>query len=280
MAKTSGELFEALEGLRKAALSEFSGNAYYLISGEITDLFEVLGPRGAALQAYQESGSANFEAALGRARKMAEADLTGNPFYRVAHKLDLLSFLSAAAARAEAKLDLPGAAPSVSAMGGSFDSLAAASKSRVDQAAASLGIAPTHAGPAMAANPETLADGELERRSSEPCFLAELPPAMEPMAPSAISSNLAGAPPAAEAANNLGLSPVSVERSSDFGTDPAPETAKKAPEGAVQASAAAYDPASPAAGQAVGGESAPGPRQKEPKTLFGLWLDMLFGRKD
>ena len=122
---------------------------------------------------------------LGEVRQLAEANLSGNNYYMAANRLEiLLTFLDGANGTGHKDAS---AVPAKSAV---FDDLAAASRARVAEMAASLGIPMAHtAPPAHAKTAASLSDGELERRSSEPCSMAELaPPAMEPVAATTVSA--------------------------------------------------------------------------------------------
>jgi hypothetical protein len=205
-------------------------------------------------------------------------------------------------------------APVLAALAGrekieSFDDLAAASKARVEQAGASLGVVPAHpaepslpeaepapvavaapsAGPApvaeaaaAAAEPapaaeEALSERRLERRSSGDAI-----PAVEPVEPAVVPAEAAPEPLAAEAAPDLGLPAVE----SEVIKAEKPVIVKAAPVAAAgePAVAAASGPAPEAAAAAAPEqkiEVMPAePKRKEPKSLFKLWLDLAFGRKD
>jgi hypothetical protein len=269
MGQASRELIQALDGLRKAAQTAFAGNDYYLVSSQINELLELIGWNGGNAGIPANDTVVGFDAALANVRKIAEHELSGNPYYLVSQKLNMLAVLS------------PGRATAKEA-GRTFDDLAAAAKSRVDEVAESLNIDSGRSkAPGRAAFPETLADGGLERRSSEPCAMAELaPPLMEPVASAAISAKTAPARGDAEAAHGLGSPASEVERGFAHGAIPASPAKETDAKAALHPPASAHDSPSAAAGQAVAGGMQAGSKPKGKKTLFGLWLDVLFGRKD
>ncbi|MBI4724159.1 MAG: hypothetical protein HY765_03975 [Rhodomicrobium sp.] len=285
MTGASEELFRAVYGLRKAAEAQFTGNTYCQVTNLINAMIESLGWGEGGIPPGK-GAAYGFAAMLEDVRKQAEACLTGEDYRLVAHKLDeLRAFLNPPPARA-------------------LEALAAASEARADKAAASLGVAMVQPiAPAHAEAAETLADGELERRSSEPCAMAEpAPPVMEPLESAAIPAETAPAPNPAEAAFYLG-SPA-VESEDVFIEDHTADTATEAAaEPAFQPSAPAHDTPALAAGQTVDHaeslavaappQNAPAfaagqkievevaeASPKQPKTLFQLWLDLAFGRKN
>ncbi len=202
--EASRELLQSVYGLRKAAEAEFKGNTYYQITNEIAGLLDLIGWGGGDVEPGKDA-SYGYASMLEEVRKQAKATISGNLYYLIQSKLDVLSsYLKPAAqeaptltetsakpaaavsaqAQQPAEPAAPAAAPAVSAAEApaapqpSFADLSAASKARVDDVAASLGIATAHhVAPAQAeAVPEVL-----EARSSEPCAMAELAP-VEPVA--------------------------------------------------------------------------------------------------
>jgi hypothetical protein len=296
MMDAGGELYWAVNGLRKGAEAGLTGNSYYQAANRIADLMELIGTARESAASSKEAGP-GFPLALADARKSLALHLSGNRFYMAINKLEELgSFLPAAQPPAQRRQ--------------SFDELAAASKARTQEAAASLGIVTARTASLPGQFAETLADGELERRSSEPCLMAELaPPALEPVAAAAIFTEAAAPARRWEAAQNLGSPPAESEHSAVRGTIPAAATAHPADAApALHPSASAYDSETASAGQTVesagdpaadenpdeAARGAPAPasaqpiqvkkpdqtKPKEPKTLFKLWLDLAFGRKD
>jgi hypothetical protein len=256
MTDAGGELYRAVNSLRKAAEAALTGNNYYQAANRIADLIELIGPAGEST-APTEEAARGFPAALARARTGVESHLSGNRYYMAINKLDELgSFLPISPPPAQRRP--------------SFDELAAASKARTGEAAASLGIitARTASSPEQFAG--ALAGGELERRSSEPCLMAELaPPALEPVAAAAIFTEAAAPAHRWEAAQNLGspaVSDASLEEDAVRLDVPAAEAARDAPP--------------PASTQTIQVKKPDEIKPREPKTLFKLWLDLTFGRKD
>ncbi len=165
MTRASETLFQAVDGLYQAAEAEFTGNGYYLVASQLTELREILGPDSGSLS-HANGVRLNFLSSLEAVRRQADAELLGNRHYLVAHKLDVLALLGSRFSKSEDAV----ASKTVASEKGprTFDVLAAAAKARVEASASALSV--------TAAQPEVLADGELERRSSEPCAMAELAP--------------------------------------------------------------------------------------------------------
>jgi hypothetical protein len=280
----SAGLLQAVYGLRTAAEAEFQGNSYYLIANHLAELIEAVGEESGS--PFTGKGAGGFALALEDVRKSAVASLSGNRYYLVAQRLDsLASFLSPSqkesAGRPEPHFaaNRPMAEAQVAKPG--FADLAASSKARVEVVATSLGVfvAAHHAAPTHAEAPETLADGELERRSSEPCAMAELAAIhVEPVAAAAISAETVAEPVIADSASGLGSSSPQSKPSLAQGPFP-PTSAKNAGEPAVQASAPAHDRTASAANQKVEVHSKVETKPRQQKTLFNLWLDLVFGRK-
>jgi len=291
MTGASEELLQAVYGLRKAAEAEFKGNTYYQVANQINGLIEQFGWGGRSVSAGK-GAAYGFASMLADVRKIVETSTSGNRYYMMAHELNLLaSFLApsvtgtpesgaisekrAAALAANAPASAPagvpasasGSAPAPASIAVStpasapiyftaarptFNDLAAVSKARVEEAAASLGIVSAHA--SQASHHEAapiLADGELERRSSEPCAMAELAPViMEPVAAAAIPAEALAAPQLDGAAHHLG-SPTAEARDGAIegsATAAAPEAAAQ-PAGVPPAPA--HESMAPAARQKV-----------------------------
>jgi hypothetical protein len=290
--QASGNFFRALEELRKAAEAELTGNAYYLAANQIADLFETIDPERGSAHSPSNHQTAGFESALAEVRQLTGKELEGNLFYRVSNKLDALSSLCSSVSEGVNPHRLAGTEPPppsvrISGAGAAmprrtFEDLAAAAKSRVDDVATSLGIPIRRsAAPFHMPSRDTLANGELERRSSEPCALAELaPPSLGPVAPAAVPAETDPLRGSSEAAHSVGSQAPKIERVFGDGANPASPPLEIRAKPAVQAAATADDTAAPPTRQKVEGEKAAGPRRKGQKTLFSLWLDMMFGRKD
>jgi hypothetical protein len=319
-----GELYHAVNALRKAAEAELTGNGYYQAANRIAHLIEIIGPVEES-PAPSKDRAAGFVTALAEVRNGLQSGLLGNRYYMAINKLEELAPFAAPAAPVPAQ-----ASPS-------FEQLAAVSKARVEAAAASLGVVMAHRALPLNVQPaETLADGELERRSSEPCLMAELaPPALEPVAPAPLPSKAAATAPHGGATQSLGSPPAQSEHGTVQGTAPPAAAAHSAAASALEPSAPAHDSEAAAAGQTLKAASDPAPsenpaeasfylgspavsdasqeeeavrqdiaaagarngpepaarqdvqvkepgeiKRKQPKTLFKLWLDLAFGRKD
>jgi hypothetical protein len=283
-----GELYRAVNGLRKAAEARLTGNHYYQTANRIADLIELIGPAEQSGRPGEDKAY-DFATMLAEVRRSVQSHLSGNSYYIAVNKLDELASFAERAAEAPAQRRP------------SFEELAAASKARVEAASASLGVAiARQAVPLHAQSGGTLAEGELERRSSEPCLMAELaPPALEPVAPAPIFTEAAAPAPRGDAAKSLGPSAAPGEHSSPQGTAPSTAAAHPAAAPAFPSSAPANDTEAasarqtvgtarvtageapdPAAGQEIQIKKPDGIKRKEPKTLFKLWLDLAFGRKD
>jgi hypothetical protein len=181
-AAVSEDLLQAVYGLRKAAEAEFTGNTYYQVANEIDGLIETVGGNYASVSPGQ-GAAYGFATMIDEVRRLAKARTAGNEYYSIVVKLDRLSahLTPAAPAGEKPAATAPAAAPATapvhtpSPAKPTFDDLAAASKARVELVAASLGIVPAHH---MAAPHHETAD-VLEKRSSEPCSMAELAPVAE-----------------------------------------------------------------------------------------------------
>ncbi len=184
------DLLQAAYGLRKAAEAEFTGNTYYQIANEIDGLIESLGGNEGGVTPGQDAAY-GFATMIGEVRRLAKARTEGNQYYSIVVKLDRLeSYMTPAAPVSEqptapAPATAPAAAPVTAPASApvhtpspaipTFDDLAAASKARVEIVAAGLGIVPAH----HMAPPHHEAPDVLEKRSSEPCSMAELAPIAE-----------------------------------------------------------------------------------------------------
>ncbi len=194
MTGASEDLLQAVYGLRKAAEAQFTGNAYYQAVNEIDNLIECLGWGDSKIRPG-DGAAYGFATMIAEMRKLAKAHTSGNQYYAIVVKLDRLESQLAPAARPGEKpaqaapaaapapvaapvpvaAPAPAAAPAPSAANPTFAALSAASKARVEQVAASLGIVPSHhAAPHQGTEAPAAADWE--KRSSEPCAMAELAP--------------------------------------------------------------------------------------------------------
>ena len=189
-AAESEDLLQAAYGLRKAAEAEFTGNAYYQIANEIDGLIETLGGNEGGVTPGQ-GAAYGFATMIDEVRRLAKARTEGNQYYSIVVKLDRLeshmipaapvseqpTAPAPATAPAAAPVTAPASAPvhTPSPARPTFDDLAAASKARVEVVAAGLDIVPAH----HVAPPHHEVPDVLEKRSSEPCSMAELAPVAE-----------------------------------------------------------------------------------------------------
>ncbi len=295
MTENATGLLQAVLVLKRSAEAGFQGKGYELASNDIAALLELLGAAPDAGPS-RDGADYSFADALAAVRKGIESELSGNKYYIAANHVDALAaflppaesaiiapkapaipesdFNELALAASRARLE------ELSSSRPSFADISAASKARVERVAADLGIAVTHqpTAPVHAGTPETLADGELERRSSEPCAMAGLSPIeMEPVAAAPISAESAAEPGPAERSPDLG-SPAFKSESSTA-QRPVAATAKEShAEAQLQAAPAGDDRKAGSAGEAVNPKSEDKPQA--PKSLFNLWLDIMFGRKN
>jgi hypothetical protein len=322
MTRASDEFLNALASLRKAA-GAVEGGTQQAAAQILDQLARLAGAEGQSLKGGVEGLS--FAEALGRARKLAERELSGNAFYSAVNKLDALAALAKAtpaAADAIAEPAPPAAPeeptkafdPSIEGVlqGASFDEISAAAKARVGEVAASLGIevVDRHHEPApqqrnVEAPPVEAA--ELEKRSSEPCAMPEvLPLNVEPVSSAAVEA--ISVREVVEAAHDIGTPAMVAEPLPEAPAEihsappepivvaappPAPEPVVEAP--APQPNPAVSSKPEPAPALAKEAPAAkrdaaplkkeskpkqePTPPKTQQKTLFGLWLDILFGRR-
>lgn len=281
MRRASGELFQAVEGLRRAVEAEFTDNSYYLLSQQVAEVYELLGWDIDNARIFN-GAHPRFTLALNDVRRRVEEELFDNRFYLVAHKLDVLSFLSGqlgvgsgAGAATSDSIRHASSPPTGAPMDGrrSFDDLAAASKARVEEVAAALGVPLSSADAHKpAVRHEILADGELERRSSEPCFLGELDPQfVEEMAPAGVSAKTAPTADRTGAAANLGSSAAEIKRPPRADESSRAQAQKEAGAQTIRAAATADDRAAASTGKTLTAEA---PR----KSFFSRLLGFLLGR--
>ncbi len=297
MTQASDDLWKALNGLRRAADNELSGESHRAASQQIADLMRLTGVQGEDASGEAADASLGFAASLAEVRRLAERDLSGNTFYLASKTLDeLASFSSgfagspvaehvhepafefAAPPLPEEPIELASAAISAAqpseadvqavSPGLSFDELAAAAKARVEAAAASLGVEAFQARYAPPAYYPEVAplELELEKRSSEPCFMPEvLPLDIEPASTSASAvpplpregTEAASVRDVVEAAHDVGSPAVAAVHIPDYAA-PHEEAAPEAP--------AAAEPEVPAlVHEAPAAEAAHAPEPAEPE---------------
>lgn len=330
------DLLKALNSLQKAADSELSGEAHDVAMQHIKGLFRLADFDGEDTGEGANEARIPFAQAIAEVRTQAEGEMSGNAFYLASKSLDDLANLSSASPVSAPLEHLPEPvtepAPQPSEpvsqkpaeslraeappAGPSFAELAAASKARVEEASAILGMEVVHH---YELTPHEYQEAlELEKRSSEPCSMPEIEPLAEEAPPPPVPS---AEPPAAAEVIEAASAREVAEATHDFGIpaaeagpvpeyaapheEPAPQAeapiafkpepvaAKPAPEPAPKPAAAPSmivtkaEPRSASAASRAAPitpaqkiEANPKPQQKEPeKTFFSLWLDMVFGRK-
>ncbi len=207
------DLLKALNGLKKAAGNELSGEAHDEALLYIEELFRLAGFDGEDAGDGGSVSAPAFADAVTEVRAQAEGELSGNAFYVASKMLDDLIGLSPhpasptvehapeplakpAPAEPAAPVGFTGTASSApveteaAPAGATFDELAAAAKARVEEAAASLGAEIVHhSAPdlddhhAAHEQDDVLAGMEFEKRSSEPCSMPEIEISSEELAP-------------------------------------------------------------------------------------------------
>src|SRR5690606_21226914 len=164
--------------------------------------------------------------------------------------------------------------------------------SRLETVSADKGIslepgAAPEPSPASPPQYEVEADGELERRSIEPCGM-RMPDFLDVEAVEAARIPSASTPQAEqpEASDDLGSQAAPAGPAEpDARPEPRAATPEEAPQPASAAVSAAPADAPPAASTGQVRQdtpepaASPRPQQKEQKSLFMLWLDIIFGRK-
>ena len=286
MTRAFKTVFEALTGVRRAIYAGLHGNAFYLALQQITELSEIIGREDR--RSYSNANGQQeprLQHSLEVLRKAMEAEIFDNRFYIATHKLDVLSFLSSRIALKTEMTENSGAPnphgamamrPATSAAAErSFDELASASAARVRTSAASLGILPRQgAGASVIAPPasqaETLADGELERRSSGSLHTRETPkhdmgalaaPAFFPR--SIPGKEEAGAPP--EMGSSRAFSSDNILRSYESRFPPKTEASQKA----ASPSASAHDSKAASARQTLDGHG----EMLPPRPIYSWWFN-------
>jgi hypothetical protein len=290
MAEATGRTDEALGSLRRAIESSFRGNAFYMAEQNARELAELMeaSPQESAVLGTRKS----VPAAVADMRASLEKTLTGNRYYMASNVLDRIGFLATDIAKPAAVRAAAKTSPLNGAKRRSFDDLAAESRARLQEVAQSLGVntAARAAADEAAAEkpashrppverPDSLTDGELERRSSKPAASAIPDPGkMDKVEAASISASAVPTAGVVEAAPDL--------RSPDTGSGPAAAAQPKPHNSAAEreaaapaphAAAPAHDPAPAATGQKVSQSTAGTVKPK--KSIFALWLDILFGTK-
>ncbi len=273
------DLLKALNGLKNAADNELSGESHDVALRHIKGLFRLADFDGEDTGEGANEASIPFAQAIADVRTQAEGEMSGNAFYLASKSLDDLANLSAAPVGAppehapEAVTEpapegsqTPAKSPRAEAapVGPRFDEVAAASKRRVEEVAASLGLEIVHH------HESTVKDYhealELEKRSSEPCSMPEIEPFAEEAPPPPVPSP--EAPPVVEVIEAASAREVA-EATHDFGipaaeAGPVPEYAAPHEEAAPQAEAPVEFKPEPVVTAAPRAEPAPEPAPAPP----------------
>ena len=284
------DLLQALNGLQRAADSELSGDAREAASQYIKELFRFAGFDGEDAGEGEGRGeeAVPFAQALAEVRMQAEGELSGNAFELASIIFDDLANLSPSSASApqeharEAAEHEPAAEPApphfsepvsetpvesarkdAALSAASFNEVGAASKARVEEVAASLGIGIARPSPPRLRSPGAPAVvGVIEAASAREVAEAThdfgIPAAAAGQAPEYAASH---AEPPLQA-----VAPVEFK----------PEVIVTKAEPRSASTARAATPIRPA--KTI--ETASKPQHNESdKTFFNLWFDMVFGRK-
>jgi hypothetical protein len=282
------DLLQALNGLQRAADSELSGDAREAASQYIKELFRFAGFDGEDAGEGRGDEAVPFAQALAEVRTQAEGELSGNAFELASIIFDDLASLSPSPASApQEPAPEPAAEPAphcsepasetsfesarAKAVQGaaSFNDVGAASKARVEEVAASLGIEiarPSSPRPRSPGAPAVV--GLIEAASAR-----EVAEATHDFG---IPAAAAGQPPeyAAPHADPALQAPVEFKAKPVEPAAPRVIVTKAEPRSASTARAAT--PVRPAKTT----ETAPKPQHNEPdRAFFNLWFDMMFGRK-
>ena len=282
------DLLQALNGLQRAADSELSGDAREAASQYVKELFRFAGFDGEDAGEGRGEEAVPFAQALAEVRMQAEGELSGNAFDLASIIFDDLASLSPSSASApqeharEAVEHGPAAEPAppyfsepasetpvesarteAALSAASFNEVGAASKARVEEVAASLGIGIARPSPPRLRSPGAPAVvGVIEAASAREVAEAThdfgIPAAAAGQAPEYAASH---AEPALQA-----VAPVEFR----------PEVIVTKAEPRSASTARAATPIRPA--KTI--ETASKPQHNESdKTFFSLWFDMVIGRK-
>jgi hypothetical protein len=284
------DLLQALNGLQRAADSELSGDAREAASQYVKELFRFAGFDGEDAGEGRGEEAVSFAQALAEVRTQAEGELSGNAFDLASIIFDDLATLSPSSASApqeharepvaepalhfsEPASETPAESARTEAAlsAASFNEVGAASKARVEEVAASLGI-------------------EIGRQSS--------PRLRSPGAPAVVGViEAASAREVAEAAHDFGIPAAEAGHVPEYATpyaEPALEAVapiefkpKPAVAGAPGVIVTKAEPRSASTARAATPvrpaktiETSPKPQHNEPdRAFFNLWFDMMFGRK-
>ena len=294
------DLFQALNGLRQAVAHEASGEEREPALRKVKALFELAGFDGEETGEEGVESSLSLAEAIATVQTQAEGELSGSAFALASKTLQDLAALSRVP-EPESKLGLSepveasalqpaSPAPSEPA-GPSFAELSAASKARVDEVAANLGIH-QHAWPVHHETHHETHDSHepvekpLDVKEDavaeivEPQSAREVAEATHDFGTPALATGRVpeyAAPHSAESHENADL-PVPRLQS------PAPDQAVDEQKSASPVIVTKAEPRTPPSAEAAKVataqriDTASGEQHQE-KTFFSLWLEMLFGRK-
>jgi len=282
------DLLQALNGLQRAADSELSGDAREAASQYIKELFRFAGFDGEDAGEGRGDEAVPFAQALAEVRTQAEGELSGNAFELASIIFDDLASLSPSPASApQEPAPEPAAEPAphcsepasetsfesarAKAVQGaaSFNDVGAASKARVEEVAASLGIGvarPSSPRPRSPGAPAVVGviEGASAREVAEATHDFGIPAAAGGQPPDYAAPH---ADPALQAPVEFKAKPVEPAAPRVIVTKAEPRSAS---------TARAATPVRPAKTT----ETAPKPQHHEPdRAFFNLWFDMMFGRK-
>ena len=284
------DLLQALNGLQRAADSELSGDAREAASQYIKELFRFAGFDGEDAGEGRGEEAVPFAQALAEVRTQAEGELSGNAFDLASIIFDDLANLSSSPVSApqehapepvaEPALHCSGpasetpveSAPAETALSGaSFNEVGAASKARVEEVAASLGIEiARHSSPRLRSPGAPAVVGVIEAASAREVAEATHDFGIPAAAAGQVREYAA---PHAEPAHQA-VAPAEFKPKPAVAAGPRVIVTKAEPRSASAARAAT--PVRPA--KAI--ETEPKPQHNESdKTFFNLWFDMVFGRK-
>ena len=278
MSGAAEDLSRVVCGLRRAAEADLAGNAYYRAVHGIDRLIELIKPADIGGAAGKDT-PAGFAAMLAEARISVESNLAGNSYYMAANSLaDLASLLPKTGFKADSMRAAPHPKetfmPSLQASATnavSFERLAAASKARMEESAAKLGlVVARHTGPVRTVSGAGIAGVELEKRSSEPCFMTGVEPRAAEVAPPAAKADLSwGSPPLhSKSGGDQSTKHSGVPNPAPSSFAPLPSTPEHEVTGVAHAQAMETEKRETAV------------KPKGQKSAFAHLLDLVFGHRD
>ncbi len=125
MTGASEDLLVAVYGLRRAAVEQFTGNAYHSVANEIGELIQLLGPARENLP-VGKGAAYGFATMLDEVRRLARTSTSGSQYSAITHKLDILASHLASGASAPAPAARVSAIPAAAAAPASASAAATA----------------------------------------------------------------------------------------------------------------------------------------------------------